>query len=203
MMTGASERDLTNLLGRHVPSVLADSIVRRATRSAGGDARRLVDEIRTGVRLFAEPTAQSAILGELDRVTGGRAEVIAEKIDVSTEADVSRARLRAREMALALGGGAFGAQRVSTAVSELARNIVSYAGRGYVQLVPRPDARPMLTVRAVDEGPGIVDVSSVLAGTYKSKTGLGRGLSGVKRLAARFEVRTGRGGTTVDCDIQL
>jgi len=54
-----------------------------------------------------------------------------------------------------------------------------------------------------DQGPGISNVDEIFAGLYRSKTGLGRGLAGVKKLASRFKLNTSPRGTTVEFEIGL
>ena len=61
----------------------------------------------------------------------------------------------------------------------------------------------MITIRASDRGPGIPDVELVLSGRYRSRTGLGKGLLGVKRLANKFEIDSGPTGTRVEAEIAL
>src|SRR5262249_30133150 len=119
------------------------------------------------------------------------------------EADLSDARLWAREMCDDLGGSSLTRQKVATLVSELARNIVLYAQRGRIELAPALEPRKRIVVRAIDTGPGISDLSKILDGDYKSRTGLGMGLRGCKRLADRFEIDTGNWGTRIEAEINL
>jgi serine/threonine-protein kinase RsbT len=119
---------------------------------------------------------------------------------VRTESDASHARLAARMMCETLGGRGYECQKVATAVSELARNQIAYAGGGTIQLAPEQAPRRLLRVRAEDQGRGIPDLERVLSGTYRS---MGLGLLGVKRLADRFDVRTGPAGTQVDFEVWL
>jgi serine/threonine-protein kinase RsbT len=89
-----------------------------------------------------------------------------------------------------------GQTRLTTAVSELARNIVLYAGTGQVEV--RPTSPPGLEVVARDNGPGIANLARIMGGDYRSRHGMGLGLRGVKKLAERFDVQTAPGrGTTV------
>jgi serine/threonine-protein kinase RsbT len=122
---------------------------------------------------------------------------------VRTEADASTARLTARTLCEELGGKGFECQKVATAVSELARNQISYAGGGTIHISPERSPRRMLRVRAEDQGQGIPNVELVLSGNYRSKTGMGLGLLGVKRLADRFDVRTSATGTQVEFEVWL
>lgn len=86
--------------------------------------------------------------------------------------------------------------RAATALSELTRNVLMYAGggTGRVELNDR-DRKLRVIVR--DDGPGIGDLDRILAGSYRSKTGLGRGLLGVRKLADHFHVQTSESGTTI------
>jgi serine/threonine-protein kinase RsbT len=80
---------------------------------------------------------------------------------------------------------------------------VSYAGTGRIELevVKVPTTR--ILIRAADNGPGIPNLQEILSGRYRSKTGLGKGLIGTKRLADRFDVSTGAAGTVVVAEILL
>ena len=93
-------------------------------------------------------------------------------------------------------------QRVTTVVSELSRNIVAYTPGGYLELELKA-MPPRLAIRASDRGSGIPNLPEILAGKYRSRTGLGRGLLGTKQLAQRFDISTGASGTTIEAEIQL
>ena len=101
-----------------------------------------------------------------------------------------------------MGYSSTGQTRLATAVSELARNIVQYAGEGEIHFLPT--AAPGIEVVAKDHGPGIPNLEQILNGTYKSRHGMGLGLRGVKRLGDRFEVQTAAGrGTTVSFHLRV
>ena len=55
----------------------------------------------------------------------------------------------------------------------------------------------------MDGGPGILNLEEIMAGRYKSKTGMGRGLMGVKRLAERFKINPGPPGTRIEVEVDL
>ncbi|GEM_PF-5538011 len=80
--------------------------------------------------------------------------------------------------------------KIATAVSELARNVWSYAGRGGIEIAPVDGDRRSIAIEARDSSPGIRDVETVLSGRYRSKTGLGLGLAGCRRrmdgISSRF-----------------
>jgi signal transduction histidine kinase len=118
--------------------------------------------------------------------------------EIRTEPDVVLARQRARQIAALLGFDGLEQTRLATAVSEVARNTVQYAGGGVVafELTGQP---PMLLVRVSDRGPGIARLRDVLDGRYRSATGSGLGLLGARRLSDHFEIDSGRDrGTTVE-----
>lgn len=122
---------------------------------------------------------------------------------VDQEKDIATARLEAWSEAVRIGLSKFTAVKVATAVSELARNIVFYAGKGTVELNVTEDERgPSLQIVASDMGPGIEarKLDEIWGGTYKSQRGMGKGLLAVKKLVSDFHLETGPGkGTRVTC----
>jgi serine/threonine-protein kinase RsbT len=129
-------------------------------------------------------------------VTQGRAVPL--RLNIRTQADVVMARRRGMEMALALGFSQVDATQIATVISELARNIVLYAGAGALTLFPIAGSRGGLQVVARDGGPGIPNVALALEGGHSTSKGLGLGLAGSKRLMDSFRVDSMPGaGTTV------
>ncbi len=118
-----------------------------------------------------------------------------------TEHDIPRARQMAREICETLGARALTQQRLVTIVSELGRNMVLYAGGGKITLRPPTGASRRVVVIAVDQGPGIANLSEIMAGKYKSRSGLGLGIVGTKRLADSFQIDTGRNGTAISVEV--
>jgi serine/threonine-protein kinase RsbT len=121
------------------------------------------------------------------------------RIPIRTEMDVVTARQRARELAAPLGLSSTELIVIATAISEIARNVVSYAGQGEVILgLIRQGRRQGLSVVAQDEGPGIADLTLAMQDGYSTGGGLGMGLPGARRLMDEFEVITEPGkGTRV------
>jgi signal transduction histidine kinase len=108
---------------------------------------------------------------------------------IKEEIDIVAARQRAREIAAVLGLHLQDQVRVATAVSEVARNAYQYAHEAQVEFSIGLKSRPqMLWVKIIDRGPGIADVDSVLADAYESRTGMGVGLSGTRRLMDSFHI---------------
>jgi serine/threonine-protein kinase RsbT len=121
-------------------------------------------------------------------------------IPIESDADVVTARQRAREMAGALELTTTDQTLLATAISEVARNITTYAKRGEVLLsVVRDDnGRKGIQVVARDEGPGIENLELALRDGYTSGSGLGLGLPGARRLVDDFDIETTPGqGTKV------
>jgi serine/threonine-protein kinase RsbT len=121
-------------------------------------------------------------------------------IPIESEADVVTARQRAREMAGAVELTSTDQTLLATAISEVARNITTYAGRGEVLLSVIKDdhGRAGIKVIARDEGPGIENLELALQDGYTSGGGLGLGLPGARRLVDDFSIETAPGqGTTV------
>lgn len=121
-------------------------------------------------------------------------------IPIESDADVVTARQQARELAGRLELTSTDQTLLATAISEVARNITTYAVRGQVELsVVRDDGgREGIRVIARDEGPGIENLEQALQDGYTSGTGLGLGLPGARRLVDDFRIESARGrGTTV------
>ncbi len=120
------------------------------------------------------------------------------------ERDVVAARHQTRQVAALLGLGLHDQTRLATAVSEIVRNGVSYAGGCELELaVEQGAAGAALVATVTDRGPGITDVHGVLEGRYSSPGGLGVGMRGARRLVDGFVVRSDRDGTTVEMRTRL
>jgi serine/threonine-protein kinase RsbT len=118
------------------------------------------------------------------------------EMKIDDEDDIILVRRKVRDLALTCKFDAFAASAVTTAASELARNVWAHAGGG-IAVIERitDDARFGVRAAFVDEGPGIPDVERVLAGGYSTKNSMGLGLSGSKRLVDEFSIESvvGRG----------
>jgi serine/threonine-protein kinase RsbT len=202
---------LLALLTRYVSAPTAQSILSLAKQRTGissaaidrAQLRRLIEPIERGLRLFvADPARAAECRAELDAMVNSGAEAStherqALRIEIIVEDDVARARTAARNFSSSIGFSVLGQTRLTTAVSELARNIVLYAGSGHLELKSTSPV-PGIEVVAHDAGPGISNLAQIMAGDYRSRFGMGLGLRGVKKLADRFDVVTGVGrGTKV------
>jgi signal transduction histidine kinase/DNA-binding response OmpR family regulator len=112
---------------------------------------------------------------------------------------VVQARQRARDIAALLGFEHQDQIRLATAASELARNAFRYASGGSVSFFVTKASPQMFIVSVTDKGRGIPNLDEILNGRYVSKTGLGMGLIGTKRLMDHFEIETSSSGARVEC----
>ena len=133
-----------------------------------------------------------------------------ERVLIHQESDIGIAIVTVRSRAMALNFSQDRVDRLCTAVSELARNIVKYARGCSADLLimdwPDPDNSEHiqgLVIQARDNGPGIDDLHASLQDHVSSSGSLGLGLPGVKRLVDEFDIisqtrrQAGAGGTVV------
>ncbi|BAQ08941.1 serine/threonine-protein kinase [Bacillus sp. OxB-1] len=119
-------------------------------------------------------------------------------VDIYTEWDIVAARQLGRKEAKQIGFGTVDQARITTAISELARNIYLYAGKGRIEIeIAAAGGSVGMLIIASDEGPGIPDVRKVMEDGFSTSGGLGAGMPGVKRLMDEFKVETEPGVGTV------
>ena len=119
---------------------------------------------------------------------------------ISSDQDIVVARQKGRALATEMGFTPGDATLIATAISELARNIVSYARKGHITLQKIDGLnREGLSVIASDRGPGITDIRQAMRDGFSTSGSLGMGLPGVRRLMDEFEIKSqpGRGTTVV------
>jgi len=154
--------------------------------------------------LFADKVQRESILEQLKALEGEAEVVLPEpmSIMVSKEFDIALARGAAKTVCETMGAPTLTTHKVATVASELTRNIVLYAGKGEVNVIGGRDSSSWVLVTASDRGPGIASLPLVLSGSYRSKTGMGKGLLGVRRLCDEFDVKTGPQGTRVQVQVR-
>jgi signal transduction histidine kinase/CheY-like chemotaxis protein len=119
-------------------------------------------------------------------------------VKIQYEHDVVLARQRAREIAALIGFDSQDQVRIATAVSEIARNAFMYAGGGKVEFhIEGQTAPQILIVQVNDQGPGIKHLNDILDGQYRSRTGMGIGITGARRLTDQCDIHPGTAGGTV------
>jgi serine/threonine-protein kinase RsbT len=110
-------------------------------------------------------------------------------VKIISEWDIVAARQLGRNIAKELEFGTVDQARITTAISELARNIYLYAGQGEIRIERLSNfGKPGIKVIASDNGPGIQDIRKVMEDGYSTSGGLGAGLPGVKRLMDDFDI---------------
>lgn len=118
------------------------------------------------------------------------------EIPVARESNIVDVRVKVKELAQAFRFDQFAVAALTTAASELSRNMWVHARGGIARIQAiRAGSRVGLELEFSDHGPGIPDVPRVLAGGYSTARSLGLGLSGTKRLVDEFSLETepGRG----------
>jgi len=120
-------------------------------------------------------------------------------IEIATESDVVQVRQVGRELSRKLGFGLTDQARITTGISELARNILLYAGSGQIILqVVEDQGRRGIEILAEDKGPGIVCLEQAMTDGFSTSRGLGVGLPGTKRLMDELYIESSVGiGTRV------
>lgn len=121
------------------------------------------------------------------------------QVPINSDQDIVAARQKGRLLAVALGFSSGDATLIATAISELARNIVTYAKCGEIRLTAiNGSARQGVRLVAQDRGPGISDIQQALRDGFSTSGSLGLGLPGVRRLVDDFEIVSEKNqGTTV------
>jgi len=120
------------------------------------------------------------------------------RIEIKVEADIVAARRAGREMARQLGFGSADQTRLATAISELARNVIQYAGEGVCLVTDESDQNASkIRVVVEDHGPGIPDIEQAMTDGFSTGGGLGAGLPGARRLVHEFEIESQPGHTRV------
>ncbi len=121
------------------------------------------------------------------------------RIPIDRETDIVTARQRGREIAASRGFSTTEQTLIALAISEVARNIVTYAQRGEILLSEIEEfGRRGVKIVAQDQGPGIADPELAMRDGYSTSRSLGLGLPGAKRVMDEFELTSAIGkGTTI------
>jgi serine/threonine-protein kinase RsbT len=195
---------IIEIVSRHVGKANAQSILlsalqaRRLTSQtvSDRDVAALAPLISRSVALVRGSQSMDKLHGELHDLSAPMAVCAPRIVRINVERDISEGRAAARILCESGGVKPLAIQKITTIVSELARNIVSYTPGGAVELALKADKR-LFAITSTDEGTGIPNLEEILGGRYKSRTGLGAGILGVKRLSSRFEIETGATGTRI------
>jgi len=204
----------TKTLQPYVGAIVARSITQvSVTQSGVGSTgpeltpeqlQGFVAGIENGVRAFLADAFQAdecmnrlrESLGATD-IAPGTVAVRTLVVEITEEYDIVSARGKSRDLCAEIGFAMPDQIKIATIVSELARNIVQYVGTGRIELNAVSTPRAGIEIVASDTGSGIPNVDVVLSGSYQSRTGMGVGLLGTKRLMDEFEIDSGPTGTRI------
>lgn len=207
------EQRVLEVLGEYVSSLIARSIVMATKEKAGIDDLQqmppedLRRQLHQGATTFISEAAVRGVCTErLDAAIDASPAIATAAVEraaspdrsspksvtvrIDCETDILTARGQAHTLCQEIGFPGSAQIKVATVVSELARNIERYAKKGEIQLNVLNSGRDGIEIVATDNGPGIDDIDLVLSGDYKSKTGMGMGLLGTKKLMDEFDVRS-------------
>ena len=124
---------------------------------------------------------------------------ILQNIQIENNIDLVKARQVVRTVAKDLNFNIVNQTKLITAVSELTRNVLIYSGKGKIVIeLLETDINKGLRITVTDDGPGIPDIDLAITDGYSTSKGLGKGLSGTKRLMDDFSIQSEVGkGTEV------
>src|SRR5688500_3034360 len=99
------------------------------------------------------------------------------RVHIRSSADIVAARQQGRELASRIGYSISNLTMIAAAISEVARNIVEYAGEGDItgKLI-REGTRAGVKIVASDTGPGMPGLSAVMRDGFSTGHGMGMGL---------------------------
>lgn len=163
----------------------------------------MVPTLERRARLYLDNMRLARLVDEISALGADRPSRRSRTLVIQRESDISSARQSAKALCESAGARSFIVHKVATIVSELARNIVAYTPGGSIEMAVHRDRTVRVSIVASDQGPGIAALDDVLAGRYQSKTGMGRGILGVQRLADKFAISTGPAGTRVEVEVRL
>jgi len=127
-----------------------------------------------------------------------------DSVTVRQPSDIVLARSCARAMAARLGFGKADQTRLATAVSELTRNVVMYAGSGECHITDTSDAEfKRIEITVQDQGPGIADMELAMQDGFSTGSSMGAGLAGTRRLVENFSLESAPGLTKVTVSLSL
>ena len=200
------EAELLQVLKSFTGAVVSQSILQLSIRMAAVDihnlnadsSQRLADCIRQGIDTFiVEPQKRDSCVSKVWQILQSSARHYPtasrpDEVTIVEESDILRARSIGHGLIRALGFSATEQTKIVTVISELARNIFKYAGTGTITITKVTGNRRGVEIVAHDSGPGIEGVEKIMAGQYRSTSGLGIGLSGSRKLMDEFSIRTAR-----------
>lgn len=209
-MTADAREAMLAVLCEHLPAPVATALLDVSRRREGlhdvpltrEPLARLIAAIERTLPIYiSDPARRRQCLQDLHALlsrtgrspfeyedTGPASKVI---VSVREPEDLQQAIRTARGLCHSMGFKVLDQTKIITAASELTRNMLQYAGGGELWLALLRGAPAGIEITAVDRGPGIADVALVMSPSYRSRTGLGMGLKGVKRIMDDLDIRSG------------
>lgn len=119
-------------------------------------------------------------------------------IRLQNSSDIIIARKATRELAISLGLNTADQTRITTAVSEMTRNVLQYARQGWCRVINESDEKLIrIRIDIIDQGPGIPNIELAMRDGYSTSGGLGAGLPGTRRLMDEFHLESRPGRTHI------
>ena len=199
---------MKDVLQSYLAPNFAESLLARSASRAGvnpnslrnGDREKLLRELEISLKMYLPEEAKRLLCIKKIRnifekpIVDERHLPRPSHIAVTSDEDLDRTIALVKSKANELGFSENMQTRIATAALELARNILQYAGKGDLSVIPvKRKGRRGLEVLARDEGPGIEKLGAILAGEPGSSEGMGLGLMGVKVLADDFDIKSKKG----------
>lgn len=133
----------------------------------------------------------------LNRKSSGK-DISKKTFPLKSDRDLIEVRDFGRSLAAQVGFGGKDQTLIATAISEICRNVLEYAGSGQIVIEEDRKSNPKGVIITIsDEGPGIKDIERALQEGYSTGRGLGIGLPGAKRIMDEFDVQSEVGKGTV------
>jgi anti-sigma regulatory factor (Ser/Thr protein kinase) len=121
-----------------------------------------------------------------------------EHVPITDDSSVGEARRRGLLLADRLGFDEVRSGEFGLLITEAARNVLLHGGGGQTILAGTKNANDAVgRVLALDNGPGIADITNAMSDGYSTGGTMGGGMGAMKRIATSLEVFTGRSGTIV------
>jgi serine/threonine-protein kinase RsbT len=205
-----STQEVLGTLGEYFPPNIARAVLRSTLRRSGMGEERVPDDLADFVAALEQTLPMYIVdagrrgecVGKVRRLLpfeprSSRAS--GSTVRIRTAREVVEASDLAREVARKVGFPLLDQTKIATVASELARNVLLYVGDGELRVGVVDGPKRGIRIVAADSGPGIADVGLVMDATYRSRTGMGMGLKGARRLMddLTIESRPGAGTTVV------
>ena len=204
-------QNVLTTLERYLSAMNARALLQQAVKDANGSLHnpRTGELAQVGASLcrsltiFVRTDLRERAVAEVRAVCGVTERPSRTVLEIRGEPDIAGVRSEARRICEAYGSSSYTIQRIATIVSELARNIVSYTAGGTIEMSARTDGAARLQLVAKDSGKGIPNLDEILSGNYRSRTGLGKGIAGCKRLSDVFRIESNSNGTRVEVEVRF